>query len=63
MEKLVDMGLVKSIGISNFTIKKVTDLLEYARIKPVCNQGKIYLYVFSIFNVLMQINRLHVSIL
>ena len=48
MEKLVDMGLVKSIGISNFTIKKVTDLLEYARIKPVCNQGKtIYTYFQS----------------
>ena len=41
MEKLVEMGLVKSIGISNFTTKKVAELLEFAKIKPVCNQGMI----------------------
>ena len=41
MEKLVEMGLVKSIGISNFTTKKVAELLEFAKIKPACNQGKI----------------------
>ena len=41
MEKLVELGLVKSIGISNFTCKKVTDLLEFAKIKPVCNQGSV----------------------
>ena len=37
MEKLVEMGLVKSIGISNFTTKKVAELLEFAKI----NQGMI----------------------
>ena len=41
MEKLVEMGLVKSIGISNFTTKKVGELLEFAKVKPVCNQGRI----------------------
>ena len=41
MEKLVEMGLVKSIGISNFTTKKVAELLEFAKIKPVCNQGTV----------------------
>lgn len=34
MEKLVDDGLVKSIGISNFSCKKIDTLLSYARIKP-----------------------------
>lgn len=42
MEKLVEMGLVKSIGISNFTTKKVKDLLEFAKIKPVCNQVELH---------------------
>ena len=41
MEKLVELGLVKSIGISNFTCKKITDLMEFAKIKPVCNQGRV----------------------
>ena len=32
-------GLCKAIGISNFTIKKITNLLETANIVPACNQG------------------------
>ena len=47
MEKLVEMGLVKSIGISNFTAKKVAELLEFAKIKPVCNQGRKSFFSFS----------------
>ena len=40
MEKLVEQGLCKAIGISNFTIKKITDLLEgKVKIVPACNQG------------------------
>jgi len=42
MEKLVEMGLVKSIGVSNFTTKKIKDLLEFAKIKPVCNQVELH---------------------
>jgi diketogulonate reductase-like aldo/keto reductase len=38
MEKLIDEGLVKSIGISNFSVKKVEDLLKYARFTPAVNQ-------------------------
>ncbi|KAI9885873.1 MAG: NAD(P)H-dependent D-xylose reductase (XR) [Watsoniomyces obsoletus] len=34
MEKLVDNGLVKSIGISNFQGSLIMDLLRYARIRP-----------------------------
>lgn len=44
MEKLVDDGLVKSIGISNFSCKKIDTLLEYARIKPVAVQVEVHLY-------------------
>eukprot|EP01102_Stenamoeba_stenopodia_P017969 TRINITY_DN6523_c0_g1_i1.p1 TRINITY_DN6523_c0_g1~~TRINITY_DN6523_c0_g1_i1.p1 ORF type:complete len:314 (+),score=77.65 TRINITY_DN6523_c0_g1_i1:93-1034(+) len=41
MEKLVDDGLVKSIGISNFTIRETLDLLSYARIRPAVNQFEV----------------------
>lgn len=44
MEKLVDDGLVKSIGISNFSCKKMDTLLEYARIKPVAVQVEVHPY-------------------
>ena len=46
MEKLVDDGLVKSIGISNFTIKKTEDLLSSnPRIMPACNQVELNPYL------------------
>lgn len=38
MEKLVDLGLVKSIGVSNFNSEQITRVLENCRIKPVTNQ-------------------------
>lgn len=38
MEKLVDIGLVRSIGVSNFNSSQMTRLLKSARIKPVVNQ-------------------------
>ena len=41
MEQLVDKGLCKAIGISNFTVKKTKALLETAKIVPACNQGTV----------------------
>lgn len=38
MENLVDLGLVKSIGVSNFNSKQISRVLENCRIKPVTNQ-------------------------
>jgi len=38
MEKLVDIGLVKSIGVSNFNSEQITRILDNCRIKPVTNQ-------------------------
>lgn len=44
MEKLVDDGLVKAIGISNFSCKKMDDLLSYARIQPAAIQVEVHPY-------------------
>ena len=44
MEKLQDQGLVKAIGLSNFSVKKTTDVLKYARIKPAVQQVEIHPY-------------------
>ena len=38
MEELVSKGLVKAIGISNFTITKTENLLKTAKIVPAVNQ-------------------------
>jgi len=39
MEECVAKGLTKSIGISNFTIKKTENLLKTAKIPPAVSQG------------------------
>jgi diketogulonate reductase-like aldo/keto reductase len=44
MEKLVENGLVKNIGVSNFTTTMLIDLLSYAKIKPANNQVEIHPY-------------------
>eukprot|EP00355_Strombidium_rassoulzadegani_P006861 CAMPEP_0168615674 /NCGR_PEP_ID=MMETSP0449_2-20121227/4627_1 /TAXON_ID=1082188 /ORGANISM="Strombidium rassoulzadegani, Strain ras09" /LENGTH=281 /DNA_ID=CAMNT_0008656423 /DNA_START=34 /DNA_END=879 /DNA_ORIENTATION=+ len=41
MESLVEKGLTKSIGVSNFNNQLVWDLLTYAKILPVCNQVEL----------------------
>ncbi|OWZ49137.1 alcohol dehydrogenase (NADP+) [Cryptococcus neoformans Tu259-1] len=41
MEKLVEKGLVKSIGISNFNIHRTEKLLKEAKIKPVADQVEL----------------------
>jgi len=38
MEDLYDKGLIKNIGVSNFEIHHLEELLKTARIKPVINQ-------------------------
>lgn len=46
MEKLVDLGLAKSIGISNFNSQQIDRLLANCRIKPVHNQ---VIWIFDFF--------------
>lgn len=44
MEQLVGSGLVKSIGIANFSTIALVDLLSYCKIKPVTNQIELHPY-------------------
>ncbi|KAL7713314.1 Aldose reductase [Entamoeba marina] len=44
MEKLVEDGLVKSIGVSNFPIHQLEKILRIAKIKPVVNQVEFNVY-------------------
>jgi len=42
MEALVEKGLVKSIGVSNFNVQSLWDLLAYAKIPPVVNEVELH---------------------
>ena len=42
MESLVDQGLVRSIGVSNFSPEKIQKLMDTARIRPAVNQVRGY---------------------
>lgn len=45
MEELVTSGLVKSIGIANFTAPMILDLLSYAKTLPAVNQIELHPYL------------------
>ncbi len=42
MQELVQTGLVKAVGVSNFTTPMLTDLLSYAKIIPTANQIELH---------------------
>ena len=42
MEQLYDQGLAKSIGVSNWTISGLKELLKHAKVKPSVNQVEIH---------------------
>ncbi|GAA5977497.1 hypothetical protein JCM5350_004708 [Sporobolomyces pararoseus] len=44
MEKLVESGKVKNIGVSNFTIPKLEKLFKTAKIRPAVNQVELNLH-------------------
>lgn len=42
MEEAIDSGLVRSIGVSNFGIGHIDELLKVAKVRPVCNQIELH---------------------
>ena len=44
MEKLVDAGLAKSIGLSNFNHHQVRRIRKICRIQPAANQVEVHLH-------------------
>lgn len=45
MQELVKTGLVKSIGVANFTAPMIMDLISYAQIFPAVNQIELHPYL------------------
>ena len=45
MEALVDNNLTRQIGVSNFSVKKLQDLIDKARLKPAMNQIELHPYL------------------
>ena len=44
MEHLVDIGLAKSLGVSNYNVQCLCNLLSFCRIKPIVNEVEYHLY-------------------
>jgi diketogulonate reductase-like aldo/keto reductase len=47
MEELVRKGYTKSIGVSNYNVQLLMDLLTFCEIKPVVNQVEYHPYLFQ----------------
>ncbi|KAI9204529.1 NADP-dependent oxidoreductase domain-containing protein [Polychytrium aggregatum] len=45
LERAVEEGKVRSIGVSNFNVRRLKELLAFARIKPVVNQVELHPYL------------------
>lgn len=44
MEKTVQQGKVRSIGLANFNIKQIERILAIAHIKPAVVQAEVHIY-------------------
>lgn len=49
MEECQRLGLTKAIGVSNFSVKKLQNLLSVATIRPVVDQVSLSLLYFVLF--------------
>ena len=47
MEKLVEQGLTKSIGVSNYNVQNLLIILSICKIKPVVNEVEFHPYLYQ----------------
>ena len=47
MEKLVLEGKTKSIGVSNYNVQNLINILSICKIKPVCNEVEFHPYLYQ----------------
>ncbi|PRP89458.1 NADPH-dependent D-xylose reductase [Planoprotostelium fungivorum] len=45
MEKMVELGKAKAIGVSNWNVRRLKELLTFAKIKPAVNQVELHPYL------------------
>lgn len=45
MEKIAESGRAKAIGVSNYTVRHLEELLRECRIKPAVNQVELHVYL------------------
>ncbi|KAF8579885.1 Aldo/keto reductase [Ramaria rubella] len=58
-EEVYREGLVRSIGVSNFTIKHLQEILEVATVKPHVNQIEFHPYVLQASKPLLEFHKQH----
>ena len=46
-EKLVELGLTKSIGVSNYNVQNILNVLSFAKVKPVINEVEFHPYLYQ----------------
>ncbi|KAI0352105.1 Aldo/keto reductase [Trametes cingulata] len=59
LEELQKEGLVRSIGVSNFRVEDLEDLLEVATVVPAVNQIEYHPYVFKASQPLLEFHKKH----
>ena len=47
MESLVEKGLTKSIGVSNYNVQNILNILSICKIKPAANEVEFHPYLFQ----------------
>ena len=47
MEELVNKGLTRSIGCSNYNVQSLLNLLSFCKIKPVANEVEFHPYFYQ----------------